>query len=32
VLAGCLAEDSTVGKTFVVVAGDTPVDEALRAI
>jgi uncharacterized protein YbjT (DUF2867 family) len=32
VLAGCLAEPSTVGKVFVVVAGETPVEEALRAL
>jgi uncharacterized protein YbjT (DUF2867 family) len=32
VLAGSLAENATIGKTFVVVGGDMPVDEALRAV
>jgi uncharacterized protein YbjT (DUF2867 family) len=32
VLAAALRADNTVGKTFVVVQGDTPVDEAVAAI
>jgi uncharacterized protein YbjT (DUF2867 family) len=32
VLAAVLRTDSTIGKTFVVVQGDTPVDEAVAAI
>jgi uncharacterized protein YbjT (DUF2867 family) len=32
VLAATLADNSTVGKTFVVVSGETPVDEALRSL
>jgi uncharacterized protein YbjT (DUF2867 family) len=32
VLAAVLADDSTVGKTFVVVSGETPIDEALRTL
>jgi uncharacterized protein YbjT (DUF2867 family) len=31
-LAACLADDGTVGEVFVVIAGDTPIDEALRAL
>jgi uncharacterized protein YbjT (DUF2867 family) len=32
VLAAVLHDDSTIGKVFVLVAGETPVDEALRAL
>ncbi len=32
VLAATLVADNTVGKTFVVVEGETPVDEAVGAI
>src|SRR4051812_31393296 len=32
VLAACLADNSTAGKTFVVVGGETPVNEALQAL
>ena len=32
VLAACLEADNTIGKTFVVVQGDTPVEEAVAAI
>ena len=32
VLAACLAEPRTVGRTFDVVSGETPVAEALRAL
>jgi uncharacterized protein YbjT (DUF2867 family) len=32
VLAACLVTDSTVGKTFEVVSGETPVDEALASL
>jgi uncharacterized protein YbjT (DUF2867 family) len=32
VLAAALADNSTAGKTFVVVSGETPVDEALRSL
>lgn len=32
VLAGCLDSPATVGRTFDVVAGDVPVDEALAAL
>jgi hypothetical protein len=32
VLAAALGDAGTIGKTFVVVAGDTPVDEALAAL
>jgi uncharacterized protein YbjT (DUF2867 family) len=32
VLAASLTEDGTIGKVFVVVGGETPVDEALRAL
>ncbi|HEX8743780.1 MAG TPA: SDR family oxidoreductase [Thermoleophilaceae bacterium] len=32
VLAACLAEPGTIGRTFGLVAGDTPVDEAVRAL
>ena len=32
VLAGCLDSPATVGRTFDVVAGDVPVDEALTAL
>jgi uncharacterized protein YbjT (DUF2867 family) len=32
VLATCLADNATVGKTFVVVSGETPIEEALRAL
>ena len=32
VLARCLAEPGSIGKTFEVVGGETPVDEALRSL
>ena len=32
VLAACLREPGTIGRTFVVVSGETPVDEAVRAL
>jgi uncharacterized protein YbjT (DUF2867 family) len=32
VLAAALGDPSTIGKTFVVVAGETPVDEAVAAL
>ena len=32
VLAGCLHRPGTVGKTFEVVSGDTPIDEALDTL
>jgi uncharacterized protein YbjT (DUF2867 family) len=32
VVVGCLDEPATVGKAFDVLAGETPVDEALRAL
>ena len=32
VLAATLGEPGTIGKTFVVVGGETPVDEALAAL
>ncbi len=32
VLAAVLRADNTIGKTFVVVQGDTPVEEAVAAI
>jgi uncharacterized protein YbjT (DUF2867 family) len=32
VIAAALGDDGTIGKTFVVVAGDTPVDKALAAL
>jgi uncharacterized protein YbjT (DUF2867 family) len=32
VVAGSLADDGTIGKVFVVVGGETPVDEALRSV
>jgi MFS family permease len=32
VLAACLGEPGTIGKTFVLVGGDTPVDEAVAAL
>jgi uncharacterized protein YbjT (DUF2867 family) len=32
VLAACLQDRETVGKAFVLVAGDTPVDEALKSL
>jgi uncharacterized protein YbjT (DUF2867 family) len=32
VLAACLTEPRTIGRTLEVVGGDTPVDEALRAL
>jgi uncharacterized protein YbjT (DUF2867 family) len=32
VLAAALADNSTAGKTFVLVSGETPIDEALRAL
>jgi uncharacterized protein YbjT (DUF2867 family) len=32
VLAAVLADDSTAGKTFVVVSGETPIDEALQTL
>ena len=32
VLGACLRADNTIGKTFVVVQGDTPVEEAVAAI
>jgi uncharacterized protein YbjT (DUF2867 family) len=31
-LAAVLATDSTIGKTFVLLGGDTPVDEAVRSL
>ena len=32
VLAACLDEPRTVGRTFDLVSGDTPIDEALRSL
>lgn len=32
VLAAVLEADNTIGKTFVVVSGDTPIDEAVRSL
>jgi hypothetical protein len=32
VLVGALDAPNTIGMTFVVVAGDAPIDEALRAL
>jgi uncharacterized protein YbjT (DUF2867 family) len=32
VLAAVLEADNTIGKTFVVVSGDTPVEEAVRSL
>jgi uncharacterized protein YbjT (DUF2867 family) len=32
VLLACLRADSTIGKTFQLVSGDVPIDEALRAL
>ena len=32
VLAGALGDPSSIGKTFVVIGGDTPVDEAVAAL
>ena len=32
VLAACLEEEVPIGRTFEVVAGDTPVDEAVRGL
>ena len=32
ILAAALADDSTAGKTFVAVSGETPIDEALRTL
>jgi uncharacterized protein YbjT (DUF2867 family) len=32
VLAATLEADNTIGKTFVVVSGETPIDEALRSL
>lgn len=32
VLAACLDEPGTIGRTFDLVAGDTPVDEAVRSL
>jgi hypothetical protein len=32
VLAAALEADHTIGKTFVVVSGETPIDEALRSL
>jgi uncharacterized protein YbjT (DUF2867 family) len=32
VLAACLADNSTAGKTFVLVDGETPIDEALSQL
>ena len=32
VLAACLADDTTIGKTFNLVAGPTPIDKALAAL
>jgi hypothetical protein len=31
-LLGVLDAPNTIGKTFVAVSGDTPIDEALRAL
>ena len=31
-LAEVLAADNTIGKTFVVVSGDTPIEEAVRSL
>jgi uncharacterized protein YbjT (DUF2867 family) len=31
-LAAVLRTDSTIGKTFILLGGDTPIDEALRAL
>ena len=31
-LAAVLATDSTIGKTFDLIEGDTPVDEAVRSL
>lgn len=31
-LAAALALDGTIGKTFVLVGGETPVEDALRAL
>jgi uncharacterized protein YbjT (DUF2867 family) len=31
VLAACLTEPGTIGQTFVVVSGETPIDDAVRA-
>jgi uncharacterized protein YbjT (DUF2867 family) len=31
-LAACLGEEHTVGKTFDLLEGETPVEEALRAL
>jgi uncharacterized protein YbjT (DUF2867 family) len=32
VLAACLADNSTAGKTFVLIGGETPIDEALSQL
>ncbi len=32
VIVACLGRDNTIGKTFEIVAGDTPIDEALAAL
>jgi uncharacterized protein YbjT (DUF2867 family) len=32
VLAAALGDPGTIGKTFVVVSGETPVDEAVAAL
>ena len=32
VLAGALVEPRTIGKTFEVFTGDTPIEEALRRL
>jgi uncharacterized protein YbjT (DUF2867 family) len=32
VLAAALGEPGTIGKTFVLVAGETPVDEAVASL
>ena len=31
VLAACLDEPGTIGKTFVVVSGEAPIEDAVRA-
>jgi uncharacterized protein YbjT (DUF2867 family) len=32
VLAACLGDPAAIGKTFVLVSGETPVDEAVAAL
>jgi hypothetical protein len=32
VLAACLDEPAAIGRTFGLVAGETPVEEAIRAL